>query len=212
MAFLSIICYMQHVLGSCWAFSAVAAVEGITKIKSGRLVSLSEQQLVDCDFNSDNQGCDGGFMEKAFEYMVKNKGVTTEKNYPYQGKESKCNKSKANKIAARITGYKVIPKGSEASLLAAVARQPVSVAIDAAGYDFQLYSSGVFTGFCGHDLDHGVTLVGYGVQNGQNYWLVKNSWGSTWGEDGYVKISRMSYSPGGTCGIALQASYPIKAP
>lgn len=169
--------------GSCWAFSAVAAVEGINKLKTGKLVSLSEQELVDCDVNSENQGCNGGYMEKAFEFITKIGGVTTEDDYP----------------------------ASENNLQAKVSLQPVSVAIDAGGYAFQLYSHGVFDEYCGHQLNHGVTVVGYGEDHGEKYWLVKNSWGTSWGEAGYIRLARNSPSSNiGICGILMQASYPVK--
>ncbi|KAK6134358.1 hypothetical protein DH2020_031899 [Rehmannia glutinosa] len=197
--------------GSCWAFSAVAAVEGINKIKTGKLVSLSEQEIVDCDIKGENQGCNGGYMEKAFEFIIKNGGITSEKNYPYLGKDGKCDKAKAKSKAAKISDYVMIPAGNETSLQAAVAKQPISVAIDAGGYEFQLYSSGVFTGYCGKNLNHGVTIVGYGAENGEKYWLVRNSWGSGWGEKGYVKMKRGLNDKNGICGIALEASYPTKA-
>ncbi|XP_009609383.2 KDEL-tailed cysteine endopeptidase CEP2 [Nicotiana tomentosiformis] len=199
----------QKNCGSCWAFSAVAAVEGINKIKTGKLVSLSEQQLVDCDVYSDNQGCNGGFMEKAFAFIKKNGGITTEKNYPYVGKDQRCNTTKAKQHAVTISGYEMVPKNEE-SLQAAVTKQPISVAIDASGYDFQLYAGGVYSGFCGNSLNHGVTLIGYGVDDGEKYWLVKNSWGTMWGEDGYIKMKRGSNDQKGICGIAMEASYPLK--
>lgn len=149
-------------------------------------------------------------MAKAYDYIITNGGTTTDKDYPYQGKESKCDRAKAKNKAAIISGYVAIPARNETTIQAAVAAQPVSVAIDASGYEFQLYSSGVFTGYCGMDLNHGVTIVGYDVENGVKYWLVKNSWGSTWGEDGYIKIKRGSSDKSGICGIALEASYPTK--
>ncbi|KAH7861744.1 hypothetical protein Vadar_030249 [Vaccinium darrowii] len=200
----------QEQCGCCWAFSAVASMEGIVQLKTGNLISLSEQELVDCDTNGGDHGCNGGLMDNAFKFIKQNQGLTTEANYPYQGTQGSCNTSAAANPAATITGYEDVPANNETALLMAVANQPVSVAIDAGGSDFQFYSSGVFTGACGTNLDHGVTAVGYGVDinDGTNYWLVKNSWGTGWGEEGYIRMQRYIDAPEGLCGIAMEASYP----
>ncbi|KAL3534316.1 hypothetical protein ACH5RR_002777 [Cinchona calisaya] len=199
----------QGQCGCCWAFSAVAAMEGIHKLKTGKLISLSEQELVDCDTSGEDQGCNGGLMDDAFTFIISNNGLTTEANYPYQAVDGTCNTNKEASHAAKITGYEDVPANNEAALLKAVANQPVSVAIDASGSAFQFYSSGVFTGDCGTELDHGVTAVGYGTSSdGTKYWLVKNSWGTSWGEKGYILMERDIDAKEGLCGIAMQASYP----
>ncbi|XP_028800688.1 senescence-specific cysteine protease SAG39-like [Neltuma alba] len=195
--------------GSCWAFSTVAATEGIHQLTTGKLVSLSEQELVDCDTKGEDQGCEGGYMEDGFEFIIKNGGITTEENYPYTASDGKCNTNKEASHVAEIKGYEKVPVNSEEALQKAVANQPVSVSIDAGDGSFQFYSSGVFTGECGTQLDHGVTAVGYGVtDNGTEYWIVKNSWGTEWGEEGYVRMKRNIDAKEGLCGIAMDASYP----
>ncbi|XP_068660094.1 senescence-specific cysteine protease SAG39-like [Aristolochia californica] len=199
----------QGQCGCCWAFSAVAAMEGATKLSSGKLVSLSEQELVDCDTRGVDQGCNGGLMDDAFKFILHNGGLTTETTYPYEGVDGKCNSKKEASSAAKISGFEDVPANSESALLKAAANQPVSVAIDAGGIPFQLYSGGVFTGPCGTSLDHGVTVVGYGTtSDGTMYWLVKNSWGSSWGEDGYIRMQRNVDAKEGLCGIVMEASYP----
>ncbi|CAL9014299.1 unnamed protein product [Prunus brigantina] len=195
----------QGSCGCCWAFSAVAAVEGIIQIKTGKLISLSEQQLLDC--TSGNQGCNGGSMRTTFEYIQQSGGIASEENYPYQAVQGTCN---ANQPAVQITGYEKVPANSEEDLLKAVSMQPVSIAIVGSGEEFKHYESGVFsTTDCGTTLDHAVTIVGYGMtEDGTKYWLLKNQWGESWGEKGYMKILRDAGPPEGVCGLARDAYYP----
>ncbi|CAI0449048.1 unnamed protein product [Linum tenue] len=195
--------------GSCWAFSAVAAVEGFHKIQTGKLLTLSVQELIDCDVGGDDEGCHGGYMDTAFDFIAKIGGLTTEKNYPYKGKDGSCDEMKLKDHPAKISGYKMVPGNNETALQAAVAEQPVSVAIDANGIEFQLYSEGILTGSCGSLLNHGVTAVGYGVEKGTKYWIVKNSWGAAWGEDGYIRMERDVEEESGQCGIAMDAYFPV---
>lgn len=149
-------------------------------------------------------------MDKAYEFMMLNGGISLEEDYPYKGRQGICNPIIARKIAARITGYVRIPERNETAMQAAVARQPISVAIDASASEFQLYSDGVFTGSCGKKLNHGVVVVGYGEDKGVGYWIVKNSWGIGWGNKGYMKLHRGSSDRSGACGIALEGTYPVK--
>jgi len=194
-------------VGCCWAFSTVAAIEGIIKLKTGNLISLSEQQLVDC--TAGNKGCQGGVMDTAFQYIIRNGGLTSEDNYPYQGVDGTCNSENAASTEAQITGYEDVPRNNENALMQAVAKQPVSVAVDGGGNDFRFYKSGVFEGDCGTDLNHAVTAIGYGTDSdGTDYWLVKNSWGTSWGDSGYMRMRRGIGSSEGLCGVAMDASYP----
>ncbi|KAM2085003.1 hypothetical protein ACFX1R_022746 [Malus domestica] len=151
-------------------------------------------------------------MEKAFEYIKKNGGITTEQNYPYRASDGPCDSSKiTNAPLVQIDGYENVPENDENALMKAVANQPVSVALDAGGKDFQFYAEGVMNGECGTELNHGVAVVGYGAtQEGTKYWIVKNSWGVGWGEKGYLRIQR-GVDKGGMCGIAMDASYPMKS-
>ena len=198
----------QKHCGSCWAFSAVGAIEAANFLKTGKLVSLSEQQLVDCAKLYGNRGCKGGKMDKAFKYVME-KGISSEKAYKYKAEKGKCQAKKVP-IQATITGFTDIPRNNELQLKAAVAQRPVSIAIQANQKVFQLYKKGVLDHGCGHQLDHGVLLVGYGEERGKKYWLVKNSWGKHWGEQGFVKILREDENETGPgmCGVASYGSYP----
>ncbi|GAB2298764.1 hypothetical protein Dimus_032841 [Dionaea muscipula] len=202
----------QQQCGCCWAFSAVAAIEGATRIKTGTLTSLSEEQIVDCDTNGNDNGCNGGTPDGAFQYVVNNQGIDTESDYPYTaggGSPGTCSAS-SYQPAASITGYQDVPANNEQALQQAAATQPISVAIDASDPSFQSYSSGIYSGPCNTNLDHAVTVVGYGTDpdSGNSYWIVKNSWGTSWGQEGYIWMQMGLNAPYGVCGIAMQASYP----
>jgi C1A family cysteine protease len=197
----------QQRCGSCWAFSSTGSLEGAFFVATGKLQSLSEEDLVQCNSVTDH-GCQGGLMDNAFEWVQQN-GICSEDSYPYtsgSGITGSCKKT--CKPIVTITGHTDVPSKDETSLKAAVSKQPVSVAIEADKSAFQLYRGGVLDNpACGTQLDHGVLIVGYGTDSGKDYWKVKNSWGATWGEQGYIRMARNKNQ----CGIAQQPSYPTGA-
>lgn len=183
----------QEQCGSCWAFSTTGSLEGLAFVSGMGTRSFSEQQLIDCSTAEGNQGCDGGWMDYGFEYVMKH-GITDETKYPYLGfQQQNCT---INTGDFKIQNYSDVPQNDVNQLTLALMKLPVSIAVDAENW--QLYSSGVFSD-CGENLDHGVLLVGYTPES----WIVKNSWGEGWGEHGYIRLAR-----GNTCGLAKAASYP----
>ncbi|KAL3321154.1 Cathepsin L2 [Cichlidogyrus casuarinus] len=205
----------QGQCGSCWAFSTTGSVEGQHFRKTGKLISLSEQQLVDCSSSYGNMGCNGGLMDQAFQYLKEKGGDDTEESYPYvsgtTGEAGDTCLYNPTMVGSKVTGWVDLPSGDEETLKKAIADMgPVSIAIDAALPSFSAYHSGVYddphcAGGQG-SLDHGVLVVGYGTEGGKDYWLVKNSWGPSWGENGYIKIRRNHKN---VCGVATAASYPL---
>jgi len=198
----------QGQCGSCWAFSAVGALEGRAQLAKGSLVSMSEQQLVDCDTESD-QGCSGGFMDSAFEY-AEDRAFCTEESYAYKGSAGTCKSDCTVALAkGEVTGH-VDVDGTEEALAEALSQGPVSVAVDADS-NWQSYAGGVMDFPCPAQLDHGVLAVGYGEDNGKKYWKIKNSWGVGWGEMGYIRLAR-GIGGAGQCGILTgPPSYPLIA-
>jgi len=190
--------------GSCWAFSTTGAMEGAHWVAAKKLLSFSEQQLVDC--STRNNGCGGGSMALAFTYLESN-FAQLESVYPYTGRDGTCRQSSKANTTVKAKSYQNVTRNNVSALVASIAKGPTSVAIQADKSAFQTYRSGVLSGSaCGTNLDHGVLAVGTGTENGKAYYLVKNSWGASWGQKGYIKIGQESGA--GVCGIQEDAVRP----
>lgn len=200
----------QATCGSCWAFAAVGAATGAYYVATGNSVDLSQQQLVDCSWPFGNDGCDGGYHDQALEYVVQVGGMAALDAYEYAGQDRFCRDNSTSK-AVQLKGYVNLPEGDVDAVREAVySRGPLAVAIDAAQPSFKFYASGVFyepnCGWQEDDLDHAVVLVGYGkAEDGDGYWLIRNSWSAFWGDNGYVRISTRGHG----CGVATQAMYAV---
>jgi|Dee2metaT_2_FD_contig_41_861910_length_1200_multi_9_in_0_out_0_1 C1A family cysteine protease len=198
----------QAQCGSCWAFSTTGGLEGAYYLKNNKLQSFSEQQLVSCD--KTDAGCNGGLMDSAFAWIEQNGGLCSESDYPYTsgtGITGTCKKTCTAVPNSAPSKYTDVGH-TQSAMEAAVTQQPVSIAIEADQSSFQFYSGGVMTGNCGTNLDHGVLNVGFGTKSGTDYWKVKNSWGATWGDEGYILLERGKSQSGGQCGLLNSGSYP----
>ncbi|VAI32425.1 unnamed protein product [Triticum turgidum subsp. durum] len=201
---------LSYRLGSCWTFSTTGALEAAYTQATGKNISLSEQQLVDCAGGFNNFGCSGGLPSQAFEYIKYNGGIDTEESYPYKGVNGVCHYKAENAVVQVLDSVNITLNAEDELKNAVGLVRPVSVAFEVID-GFRQYKSGVYTSdHCGttpDDVNHAVLAVGYGVENGVPYWLIKNSWGADWGENGYFKMEMGK----NMCAVATCASYPIVA-
>lgn len=200
----------QGTCGSCWAFSAAGALEGQHFLKTKQLVPLSEQNLIDCSKKQNNHGCKGGLMSNAFQYVKENGGIDTERSYPYKGTNNNACMYDAKNSGATDRGFVIIPPGDEVKLQSAIATiGPIAIALDVSHNSFYLYKTGVYyePNCSSTNLQHAVLVVGYGTdKTGADYYIIKNSWGTRWGYNGYMKIAR---NRNNHCGVASMAVYPL---
>ncbi|KFR03430.1 Digestive cysteine proteinase 1, partial [Nipponia nippon] len=202
----------QAICGSCWSFATTGAMEGALFLKTGVLTPLSQQVLIDCSWGFGNQACDGGEEWRAYEWIMKHGGIASTESYgPYLGQNSYCHCNQSE-LVAQLAGYASVEPGSTMALKAALVKHgPVAVNIDASHKSFAFYANGVYEEpRCGNKtsaLDHAVLAVGYGVLHGKSYWLIKNSWSTYWGNDGYILMAMKDNN----CGVATAASFPILA-
>ena len=198
----------QGQCGSCWAFSSVVALEGAHCAATGQLLEFSEQQLVDCAFlKYGNFGCGGGLEQNAFTYWETHNAIARDA-YPYTAKNGDCKYDSLTNTGIEVATYTDVTPESDSQMKAALAQQPISVAIEADKAVFQLYKTGVFdSASCGTDLDHAVALVGFGSEGGQDYYILRNSWGTTWGDQGYMKIADQG-TGAGICGVQSAPTFP----
>ena len=222
----------QSGCGSCWAFSGTSTVESATAIKTGHLYDLSEQESVSCaGLKYGNLGCNGGYYSGLFDFSKANGGICSESAYPYtsgNGDTGSCVKGCTPVAGTKVTSYVDVTPNSDSAMMTALTIGTVSIAIEADTRSFQLYSGGVYSDFEGcnansktkgansqPNIDHAVVLVGYGSDAGQDYYILRNSWGTTWGDvkngnAGYMLISRGSqYAPYGVCGVLYDPMYPV---
>lgn len=198
----------QGACGSCWAFSAVCSLEAAHWKTTGTLLKFAEQQLVDCaGIRYGNFGCNGGLQQRAYKYY-ESYGAMLEADYPYTAKDGSCAYDADLATNVEVSDFSLVTPDSESQTLAAIDLQPIAVSIEADKAVFQLYKTGVFDSpKCGTQLDHAVALVGYGTDNGQDYYILRNSWGTSWGEDGYMRIARTG-DDAGICGVQSEPLYP----